>query len=126
MNKNDCIDELRQCLKGLGYNKNGNYWYRRENDIQHCVCVIGSQWNKTDYYVEIGIAMLSSAGKCPTIGNWDLRSPCWNDEGQNQNPEPADVLRTINTLEVIHTSEDMLTYLSSHPYVKLGKQLSML
>ena len=126
MEKNECIEQLKHRLKELGYNKKKNYWYKKENDILHCVCVLSSQWNKNDYYIEIGISKVLIGGKCPTIGNWDMRMPCLNERGQNQNPELTVVFNSLKDLEEIHDYEGMKSYLSSHQYVKLGKQFSIL
>ena len=126
MSKDECVERLKYCLKKLGYIKKRNYWYKKENDILHCICVLGSRWNENDYYIEIGISKASIDDEYPTIGDWDLRSPCLNDRGQNQNPELLVVFKVLEKLEKIHDYEGMVSFLSSQQYVKLGKQFSIL
>ena len=57
-------------LKRTGFRKNGLYWYRPQADYLECVCVQGSQWDKDDYYVEIGFAKRDMSRKNPTCRNW--------------------------------------------------------
>lgn len=76
MNKEDFIQEIRSPLKSLGFRKNGNYWFKEQNDLLQCIFVQGSQWDKNDYYVEIGAAPANSDRRFPTLLHWEFRHRC--------------------------------------------------
>lgn len=84
MNKEDFIQEIRSPLKALGFRKNGQYWYKTYNDLLLCINVQGSQWDKNDYYVEIGAALANSGRKFPTLLYWEFCHRCV-DHGQKIN-----------------------------------------
>ncbi len=82
MNKQSYIQELGPILKNQGYKKHGNYWYLSQGGAVLCINVQGSQWDKNDYYVNIGAAKEDSACKFPTILKWIWQHRCMGKEGE--------------------------------------------
>ena len=122
MTKSECISALKLPLKNLGYRKKGGYWYREENDIVHCVCVLGSQWNSEDYYIEMGIAIPNKVGHAPSLGNWRVRKICSDSTGNNVNVDLEIFYSNLKKLCEIHSEKDLCKCINDICCVKIGEQ----
>lgn len=111
MDKHTFISEISKPLKELGYRKRTNYWYKTANELIFCINVQGSQWDKDNYYVEIGVAKYEEEKKCPTILYWFCRHRCIG-KNRDVNIEPEDLMRD---LIILHNSisiwDDLLLFL---------------
>ncbi len=76
INKKQIILEAKEKLKQLGFRKNKNYWYRYDNEWICCFCIQGSQWDRENYYINIGMAKRCESGYFPTELNWLWRHRC--------------------------------------------------
>lgn len=122
MTRGECILTLKPYLANLGYKKKDGYWYKRENDIIHCACVIGSQWNTDDYYIEIGVAIPDTVGLTPSLGNWYVRKICSDSVGNNVNVDLNIFYAELNTFREIHSADNLYRYVNEARLVKLGEQ----
>ena len=57
MVKQEFLAAIREPLKAEGYRKKGFYWYKTVNDLVFCLNLQGSQWDKDDYYFQVGAAL---------------------------------------------------------------------
>lgn len=121
MKKVDFIAEIKPVLKKYGFRKKGNYWYRDDETALVCVCVQGSQWNRDDYYVEIGISDYTTV-VAPTITQWYCRHRCCGRNGEI-NITPQELLNSIIDLDsAIKEIGDVDIYLISKNAVKVVNQ----
>ena len=97
MNKQEFISAIASDLKTLGFKKNRNYWYQVISNNMFCVNVQGSQWDKNDYYVEIGLASLREERMFPPILDWDIRHRCTGIHGEH-NISPEDFMTELQSL----------------------------
>jgi hypothetical protein len=91
--KPDAIKSLKLLMKDKGYRTQGNYWFKESNDIVQFVAVQGSQWNKNDFYVNVGIMKKSHVTKkCHPDYEWEIwfRYP-----GNNMQPEPDNIMAFV-------------------------------
>ena len=73
MNKGDAIKYLKSAMKSHGYKTQGKYWWKEGEDVVLFCGVQGSQWDKDDYYFNIGIMKKSHVTKsCHPDYEWDL------------------------------------------------------
>ena len=115
MDKLTFISEIKPLLKAMGYRKNGNYWYKAVNDLTFCVNVQGLQWDKNDYYVNIGIAITNPSIKNPTQLHWYCTHRCRGIDGEQTNIPPAEIIRIVNdTFPADMTSAQMTSFLNKH------------
>jgi len=82
MDKKELIQLLDHALKSRGYRRRGFYWFLSQHGKVFCVNIQNSQWDKQDYYVNIGAAEDEQACKYPTILKWTWRHRCRGKNGQ--------------------------------------------
>lgn len=123
MDKEQFLEEAKCDLKRLGFRKNRNYWYLEKNNLIFCVYVQGSQWDKNDYYVEMGIACSNAShGKNPTILNWFCRHRCTGTRG-DKNICPSEMLSYVQEMiECVSGHQDLQSYMASKKAVKVVNQ----
>ncbi len=97
MNKQEFISAADSELKALGYRRNRNYWYKASLNFLICLNIQGSQWDKNDYYVEIGLSSLREEQKFPPILDWDIRHRCTGVNGE-RNISPEDFMTELRNL----------------------------
>ena len=97
MKKQGFISVIASDLKSLGFKRNRNYWYQAISNDRICVNVQGSQWDKNDYYVEIGLTSLREERKFPPILDWDIRHRCTGIQGE-RNISPEDFMTELQSL----------------------------
>lgn len=97
MDKHTFIDAIKADFKSSGYIKKGNYWHKKPgNGLIYSVMVSGSQWNKNDYYIEMGITEFSENNPFPTEMNWTLFKRCVFD-GRQTNLLPDEAIVEIRS-----------------------------
>lgn len=102
MVKQEFLAAIREPLKAEGYRKKGFYWYKTVNDLVFCLNLQGSQWDKDDYYFQVGAALHKDSSAFPTILHWLFRHRCTGKNGElNITPQEAltCVLTTFRDLE---------------------------
>ena len=97
MNKQEFISTVDSELKVLGYKRNRNYWYKENLNYLICLNIQGSQWDKNDYYVEIGLSSLGEKRKFLPILDWDIRHRCTGTKGE-LNISPEDLMTELQNL----------------------------
>ncbi len=97
MNKQEFISTVDSELKALGYKRNRNYWYKANLNCLICMNIQGSQWDKNDYYVEIGLSSLGEERKFLPILDWDIRHRCTGINGE-LNISPEDLMTELQNL----------------------------
>lgn len=95
MTKNEFIEAIRSPLKKEGFRKVGQYWYKRNNDIIYCINVQGSQWDRNDYYFEIGVAEHKENCTTPTLLHWLSCHRCEGNSGE-RNVLPSEALKCVS------------------------------
>ena len=122
MDKHTFIREISNPLKELGYRKRTNYWYRAANDLIFCINVQGSQWDKDDYYVEIGISFGDDSIRYPSLLHWHCRHRCCGINGE-KNMEPDEVLLYVSKMfDDIHSINDVEELLIKQHATKVVSQ----
>lgn len=122
MDKQAFIHEIVGPLKELGYRKNRNYWYKPCNNIIFCINVQGSQWDKSDYYVEIGVAVSSENTRTPSLLQWYCRHRCKGVNGE-KNIQISEFLATLSKVfDGISFSKDVEIMLEKYHAIKVGYQ----
>lgn len=76
MTKNEFTSTIAVELKREGFLKKGTYWYREKKDYLECFWIQGSQWEKDDYYVEIGFADKLPNRRYPSYLHWFAAHRC--------------------------------------------------
>ena len=82
MVKQEFLAAIREPLKAEGYRKKGFYWYKTVNDLVFCLNLQGSQWDKDDYYFQVGVALHKDSSAFPTILHWLFRHRCTGKNGE--------------------------------------------
>ena len=123
MNKNEFIEAIKPYLKEKQYKKRGLYWYKRMEGLILCINVEGSQWDKNDYYVNIGIAMFDSADCCPfpTLLHWRIVHRCFGKAGQ-LHIEPQELYTEIQKHLSIQDASELPKYLDERMAVQVVNQ----
>ena len=117
------IAEIAALLKTQGFRKHRNYWYRIQNDLLLCVNVQGSQWDKNNYYVEIGAARLQESAKNPPVLSWLFCHRCKGPDGKDLNISLADCLQDMESVFCNFSSYDQLkNYLTTIKAVRVVNQ----
>lgn len=84
-----------------------------------CINVQGSQWDKNDYYVEIGFSFYAEECKTPRLLQWYCRHRCKGASGE-KNISASDLLLAMkNTFEEVSVTEQITTFLQKHKAVKV-------
>lgn len=121
MDKTTFISEVSKPLKEAGYKKTRNYWHKICNDLIFCINVQGSQWDRNDYYVEIGISLLDNISN-PSLLRWHCRHRCHGMNG-GKNPQPDELFSCITEIfERIQTVDDVEDLLREKEATKIGSQ----
>ena len=122
MVKHTFISEISKPLKELGYRKCTNYWYRTANDLIFCINVQGSQWDKDDYYVEIGISFRDDSIRNPSLLRWYCRHRCCGINGE-KNMEPGEFLLYVSKMfDNIRSNDDVEELLIKQHATKIVSQ----
>lgn len=122
MDKQSFILQIKPILKELNYKKKDNYWYKRVDNHICCINVQGSQWDKKDYYVEIGFSFYAEECKTPRLLQWHCRHRCKGASGE-KNISASDLLLAMkNTFEEVSVTEQITTFLQKHKAVKVVSQ----
>ena len=122
MTKLTFISEVKPLLKDLGFRKHGNYWYKTTGAYTYCVYVQGSQWNKENYYVEIGFAFPQDKFENPTVLHWYVRHRCSGTLGQ-LNISPGDLMASMNDVFwQVSTQQQIWELISSRNALKVASQ----
>ena len=123
MKKTEFIDQIGLCLKEQGFKNKGSYWHKAVDKHLCCVYVQGSQWDKEDYYVEIGFSDPIENGKCPTLLHWTCSHRCMGKNG-DKNILPEDLLAEMGRIfDKVRTSEELVSFLEESKAVKVAGQL---
>lgn len=123
MVKNEFISEICAKMRELGYKKRGNYWYKAQKDLLLCINVQGSQWNKDNYYVEIGASIIHHDLKNPTVLGWYFRHRCKGQDGKELNILPRDFFQCIeNTFSNLTSADQLPQYLAAKNAQKIVNQ----
>lgn len=122
MDKKSFIDNVTVILKLKGYRKKGSYWYKDNDGILYCVNVQGSQWNKDNYYVNIGFALSNTDNKNPSILQWYGRHRCRGKDGE-LNISTEDLLVNMDDVfgKILSVS-DIDIFLKEHTHTRIGTQ----
>lgn len=122
MDKHTFISEISKPLKLLGYRKNKNYWHKTYNDLIFCINVQGSQWDKNDYYIQIGVSLCNNGISNPSLLQWYFRHRCCGANGE-KNILPDEFLSCVSKIfSGIHTVEDVENLLKEHHATKVVSQ----
>lgn len=122
MTKNEFIEAIRSPLKKEGFRKVGQYWYKRNNDIIYCINVQGSQWDRNDYYFEIGVAEHKENCTTPTLLHWLSCHRCEGNSGE-RNVLPSEALKCVsNTFRDINCLAELKKFLQDHHATKVANQ----
>ena len=122
LDKQSFISLIKKPLKDLGYRKNRNYWYKVHNDLVFCINVQGSQWDKNDYYVEIGITYLDLGNMNRTIMQWYCRHRCEGKCGEI-NILPEELLQCENVMQKsISFASEVPAFLINKSATKVANQ----
>ena len=97
MDKTAFISEITPVLRGMNYRKNRNYWYRFRDGYTECINVEGSQWDKNNYFIEIGFALPDPQKKFPTLLEWYARHMVIGKGGQ-YNILPEELYREMEEI----------------------------
>ena len=121
MNKNEFIQAIAPTLKSMGFKKRGTYWYRNVNEeIIQSLCVQGSQWSSSDYYVAVGISHFNANVQFTTILDWCLQKRCVSGNKQ-LNLSPEEVLLDAKLFyDMVHSAAELEDIISSNAVVKIG------
>ena len=123
MTKNEFISAAKTELKNRGFRKNGQYWYRNQADYLECIFVQGSQWDKDNYYVEIGFAEGTPEKRSPTLLHWIASHRCRGKQG-DRNIELAEVFRDIETFfRQFSSKAALMEYLHAICHLKFSERL---
>ncbi len=124
MKKSEFIDAIKPVLKNDGYRKKGSYWYQQNGELLLCINVQGSQWDKNDYYVNIGIAMFDSGDYYlfPTLLHWKIVHRCFGRTGQ-LNIEPHELFTEVEKHLSISNTSDLPQYLKERNASQVANQL---
>lgn len=125
MNREEFITALKPVLKERGYKKKRHYWYLANNDLMYCIAVLGSQWSKDNYYVEIGISIPNDVGQTPTLVNWHIRKRCADTNGEKINISVHGLIEEMNLFSQIKDLHSLEAYLKKEPYVFIGAQIML-
>ena len=126
MDKQTFICALKEQLKKDGFRKQRNYWYKKEQDLCYCIFVQGSQWDKNDYYVEIGIDFRREK-EFPTVLDWSVRQRCRDQDGKEQNISPSDLSRCMTYLfGKIKSPGDFYEFARKHQVVEAINQFHII
>lgn len=124
MKKQEFIEEIAKIMKQQGFRKKGQYWFRNKSDYIECVCVQGSQWDKDDYYVNVGFAEANDTWKNPTELHWHSIHRCFDRSGNQLNILPQvlqdEMLRIFQDFASMKEVNDFLQRLNA---VKVGSRL---
>lgn len=122
MVKQEFLDAIREPLKAEGYRKKGFYWYKKANDLVFCINLQGSQWNKDDYYFQIGAALYKEDSETPTILGWLFRHRCKGEHGElNVSPQEA-LTCVVSTFGELKSSAQLSDFLQVHNATKVANQ----
>lgn len=122
MNKTEFMSKIAPLLKNDGFRKKASYWYMERNGVLFCIFVQGSQWDKEDYYVELGIANSAVKKLTPTITEWYCRHRCTGLNG-DKNILPEELLTCISALmKSVLVEDDINHFLIVQSAVKVVNQ----
>ena len=122
MTKQEFIETIRDPLKKEGFRKAGLYWYKRSNDIIYCINLQGSQWDKDNYYFQIGVAEYKENCTSPTLLHWLFRHRCEGNSGE-RNVLPSEALLCVsNTFRDINCLAELEEFLQDHHATKVANQ----
>ena len=122
MKKKEFMEQISPVLKQLNYRKRGSYWYKTVDSHICCINVQGSQWDTDDYYVQIGLCLLPSKYKHPTILQWYCRHRCVGKNGEI-NISPQELLSSMENVFNNTTSTSQIdAFLCSRNAVKVVSQ----
>lgn len=123
MDKLTFIAQIKPALKERGFRKNGNYWYKPVDEHLCCIFVQGSQWDKNNYYVELGFAMPTAERKNPTLLYWLCRHRCNGCSGE-VNILPHELLACVDEIFTAVTTTDQIPdFLESRDAQRVATQL---
>lgn len=122
MVKQAFLAAIREPLKAEGYRKKGFYWYKTVNDLVFCLNLQGSQWDKDDYYFQVGAALHKESSAFPTILHWLLRHRCTGKNGElNITPQEA-LTCVLTTFRDLECSAGLSDFLQAHNAAKVAGQ----
>ena len=91
--KDNFIEEISPILKSEGYKRKRNYWYLLKNNVVFCINVQGSQWDKNNYYVNIGAKNNICENYYPTALQWTWSHRCTDTSGSENNISIKDFIK---------------------------------
>lgn len=122
MVKQEFLAAIREPLKAEGYRKKGFYWYKTVNDLVFCLNLQGSQWDKDDYYFQVGAALHKDSSAFPTILHWLFRHRCTGKNGE-LNITPQEALTCVLTaFRDLESSAGLSDFLQAHNATKVAGQ----
>lgn len=123
MSKKTFMFAIKAPLREFGYAKYGNYWYKTCGDILRCIYVQGSQWDKDNYYVELGVSKADSSNLKPTVLHWIFRHRCIGKSGNEINILPQELFQCMDdTFSDVTSVAQIPQYLAKRNAVKVVNQ----
>lgn len=120
MDKQSFISIIKPILKEIGYRNSGSYWYKVIDSHICCVNVQGSQWDKDDYYLNVGFAFTTH--KNPTILQWYCRHRCIGISGE-LNLLPEELLKNMEDIfGAVSKTTQIPNFLIDRNAVKVASQ----
>lgn len=120
MDKLTFISQIKPILKQKNYRKNGNYWYKTVNDYICCINVQGSQWDKDDYYVQIGFSISADKHANPSIMQWYCSHRCKGASGE-VNILPQELLAVMeDVFNQVTSASQIPTFLKNRNATRVG------
>lgn len=122
MKKSEFVTTIGAEFKREGFRKKGTYWYREKSDYLECVWVHGSQWEKDDYYVEIGFADKLLGQQNPSYLQWIAAHRCKGTSGE-LNICPQEVLKEFTIYFLNFSSKaEVIHFVNKHSLASIAGQ----
>lgn len=123
MTKKEFVSQITPLLASLNYQRKNSYWYKYHNNLIYCIAVCGSQWDRGDYYVEIGVTSLTDCTfKKPSLLKWNIRYRCVDEDCNDKNIDITIFSKWIKYFQQITTVEQMEKFAQQHKVVQLSNQ----
>ncbi len=120
--KDDFLLKVATILKQRKYKRRKNYWYLAKNNLIFCIYVQGSQWNKNNYYVNIGVKEDCLALSYPTELHWTWWHRCTNTNGQEINISIQSLVDCFDMYFNDYVSMDVKEFYSKYKAIKIGER----
>lgn len=112
-------EQLSIVLKKEGYRRKRNYWYFFDDSFVFCIQIQGSQWDKNDYYVNIG-ARNGVDVLFPTELKWTWFHRCKNNNGEQKNISLTEFIKTRDAYYYDYANLNESIFLNKYRAIKIG------